>query len=130
MRVLVVDDDQAIREILAEFLTDIGYSVMLAEHGGAALAALSAASPLPRLILLDLQMPVMNGLQFVPTVKRYEAFAAIPIVIMSAGSNLVHAIQTLEVADTLPKPIDLNLLYEIVTRYCGPPDRTDTGDHE
>jgi CheY-like chemotaxis protein len=126
MGVLVVDDDQAIREMLAEFLADIGYAVTVAEHGGAALAALAAARPLPQVILLDLYMPVMNGWQFVPAVQRYKTFASIPIVLMSAGSNLTQVTQTPPVADTLAKPIDLNHLHEIVVRYCGPLDLDDT----
>ena len=82
--VLVVDDDADMRAAVAELLRMSDDEVMTAEHGAAALALLSGPV-LPEVILLDLMMPVMDGLEFATARARDPRLAGIPLVIFSAG---------------------------------------------
>jgi CheY-like chemotaxis protein len=86
-RVLVVDDDADIRETVSLILEDEGYEVQSAGDGAAALAVLRAG-PAPDVILLDLMMPIMNGWQFREEQQRDTELARIPVVVLSADSNL------------------------------------------
>lgn len=121
MSILVVDDSDDIRDLLLEILRDEGYEADGAQDGEAALAFLALWTPRPRLILLDLMMPVMNGWQFVQAVRAHPVYVAIPIVLMSAGANLHEARRALSVADSLTKPINIPHLLGLVHAYYGPP---------
>ena len=69
-KILVVDDDPVIREILNTMLVSEGYEVILVEDGLKALAALNSPTPVvPDLILLDKQMPGMNGIEVLSKIK-------------------------------------------------------------
>src|SRR3954470_12387725 len=87
-RVLVVDDDPDIRESVRLVLEDEGYEVEEAADGAAALALLRAATTRPDVILLDLMMPVMNGWQFRAAQLADDDLADIPVIVLSADSNL------------------------------------------
>src|SRR5215467_13475789 len=80
--VMVVDDDEDIREVLRLFLQIDGYRVTTATDGVDALEQLKKTCERPSLILLDLMMPRMDGEQFMKTL-RAGPFADIPVVIMS-----------------------------------------------
>lgn len=82
--VLVVEDDADIRESVCQILQDEGFPTVSAPNGKEALAMLRNMTPLPRLILLDLMMPVMNGWEFYELISRDKAMARIPVVVMSA----------------------------------------------
>lgn len=103
--VLLVEDDAAIREALAEVLDEEGYQVLTANHGAAALDHLSAGCA-PQVILLDLMMPVMDGWQFLSRLQAMPAWAPIPVIILSAVTDALpqgaHA--------ALAKPLDLDAL--------------------
>jgi CheY-like chemotaxis protein len=79
--ILVIEDDAANREVLGRFLRRSGYSVIEAANGRAALERL--AEGLPRLILLDLMMPVMDGFRFVQELQHL-ALQSLPIVVITA----------------------------------------------
>jgi CheY-like chemotaxis protein len=111
---LVVEDDLDTREMLQLALEGEGYEVVLAAHGGEGLASLQQARPC--LILLDMMMPVMNGLEFLKAKESDAELATIPVVVVSAYHHLAD---TLSVADFLPKPIDLHRLLDVAERYCG-----------
>src|SRR5688572_17369807 len=81
--VLVVDDDPQIQAFIAAVLEDSGYEVRTAADGGAALALLHDWRP--DLILLDLQMPTVDGWAFRRAQVAQESWADIPVVLMSAG---------------------------------------------
>ena len=90
--VLIVDDDDALSEVLAEALEDEGLTVSRSAHGLDALKKLRSGLR-PDVILLDLMMPVMDGWTFRHEQSRDPSLASIPVVVVTA-------------AHTLPKPID------------------------
>ena len=75
--------------------------------------------PPPSLILLDLMMPVMNGWEFADALETDGAYADIPIVTVSAFSDPEKRIRA---KGFIKKPIDLDILFAFVRKYCGPGD--------
>jgi CheY-like chemotaxis protein len=110
--VLVVDDDAQIRAVLQDVLTDSGYTVRTAANGRAALALLQAWRP--AVLLLDLQMPIMNGWAFRHAQLARACLAMIPVIVMSAGYSAQAEAAKLAVAAALAKPFDLDELLETV----------------
>ena len=110
-RILIVDDDESIRQIVRLCLTDEGFEVCEAPNGQAALDALDGFQP--ELILLDLRMPVMDGWEFA---RRYAALpgAHAPIVAFVAALNAEQECATLSTASILTKPFDLDDLLDAV----------------
>ena len=115
--ILIVEDDVAIRESLAELLEDEGYRVASAWNGEAALRSLRSSEP-PGLILLDLMMPVMNGWEFRQAQQLDPELAVIPVVVVSGDSGVEQKGAALGAVASLGKPIDVDLLLRIVDRYC------------
>jgi CheY-like chemotaxis protein len=107
--VLVVDDDVAIRETLTEVLSEEGYDVECAANGRDALHALDTREP-PRLVLLDLMMPVMSGWELLEVMHDNERLASIPVVVVSAMTAP-------GVEGHLQKPVDLERLLTTVARF-------------
>jgi CheY-like chemotaxis protein len=113
--VLVVDDDRDIRETLKDILEEAGYQVHTASDGAAALEALSRL-PRPRLILLDMMMPILDGRGFLERSRAAGLLAGIPVVILSAQ----HATELPPGASAwVKKPMDLDTLLAAVARYGG-----------
>jgi len=112
--VLVVEDDDDIRESVCMLLEDEGFATVSAGHGKAALDLLRVLDPLPKLILLDLMMPVMNGWEFYELVSHDEAFASIPTIVMSAqtADPLVGPVTMLQ------KPLRLEQLLSKINQVC------------
>jgi len=81
-QIMVVDDDEVIREGIAEFLKLKGWQVIQAENGQQALAHLQQA--IPRLILLDLMMPVMNGFEFIEQLQKHPTWHTIPVIVLTS----------------------------------------------
>lgn len=118
--VLVVDDDGPIRECVSEVLEDEGIVVGQAANGGEALRRLRASHELPALILLDLMMPIMDGFQFRIEQAQDPALAQIPVIVLSADSNVTSKAAALRVAGVIRKPVRLDDLLKAVRRYCAP----------
>jgi len=118
-RVLVVEDDVDIRDLIADILRLEGYAVDAVENGQEALEILRKGGPPPRVILLDMMMPVMNGWEFrAAQAAEDPRIAAIPVVILTGGGNASAAAQGLGVDTFLRKPVDLDELLAIVKKYC------------
>lgn len=110
--VLVVDDDPAVRQGLLEFLEDEGYSAVGVENGRRALEVLEQIES-PRLILLDLMMPVMDGWQFLA--ERARRAYPTPVVLLSGLAFIQDAPG---VADFLSKPVNFQKLRDCLDRFC------------
>ncbi len=116
--ILVVDDDDDIRETLQEALQMFGYSVRGAANGQEALNLLGQMEEPPCLILLDLMMPVMSGQQFRAKQLENAEFSKVPVIIVSADGNATQKAAALGVAYGIPKPIDFDVLYEVTQKFC------------
>lgn len=116
--VLVVDDEIALREMLSEVLQDEGYQPVEASNGAEAIQRLQQMPQHFCLILLDMMMPIMNGVQFRLAQKGDPALDAIPVIAMSADPGQLNKIRQLDVADGLPKPFDFDKLLGLLDRYC------------
>jgi CheY-like chemotaxis protein len=106
--VLVVDDDEAIRDVVAEVLREEGYNVACAENGLQALQHIEGDHH-PDLVLLDLMMPVMSGWEVLEQLQADEKLSQIPVVVVSA-------MNAPGVREHLAKPIDLDRLLTTVGR--------------
>jgi two-component system, sensor histidine kinase and response regulator len=115
--ILVVEDNEDSRDLLADLLTSHGYEVWLAENGRRALEVLNQRGP-PALVLLDLTMPVMDGWQLHAAMKAIPRFERVPVIVVSAVDNPVVPKGT---QGMLPKPIEIDLLFAFVRHYCGAP---------
>ncbi len=106
--VLVVDDDVAIRDVIAQTLTDEGYVVCEANDGQMALDAVKRHRP--RVIVMDLMMPVLDGAAAIRRLKANPATKAIRIVLMSAALSHRQPRPDVPADAVLPKPFDLAAL--------------------
>jgi CheY-like chemotaxis protein len=116
--VLVVEDDEDVRETVAGILEDEGYRVGRAANGLEALAYLRDAAPLPGVILLDLMMPVMNGWEFRAAQQAERRLAAVPVVVLSGDAQVVQKAERLGAVAVLGKPVSILHLLEVVGRCC------------
>jgi CheY-like chemotaxis protein len=123
-QILVADDDANIRELAALHLRAAGYAVRLAEDGVAAGYAV-LESP-PDLILCDLHMPRMTGLEFVAALRADTTLPWIPVLFLSSMDEGADHAQTLGAVEYLLKPLRADLLLGAVSRHL--PRRPALGD--
>ncbi|MBC7543313.1 MAG: response regulator [Candidatus Sericytochromatia bacterium] len=116
-QILIVDDDPAIREILAELLAEEGYAVATAKHGQDALQKLHDDSRYC-LILLDLMMPVMDGWASRRRQRLDPVLTDIPVIVFSGADNLAQQAAELAIDDFLEKPVDAEQLLAVISRLC------------
>lgn len=119
--ILVVEDDDEIRTCLQQVLELEGFHVEAAANGREALDRL-ASTERPCVILLDLLMPVMNGLEFMQAMGTNRETADIPVVVVSAYADLAARAPA---AAWLEKPAELDEILDVVHRFCHP--TTETG---
>jgi CheY-like chemotaxis protein len=120
--ILVVEDEAEIRLSLKEALEWEGYRVISAANGREALERLLRMNDpnAPCVILLDLMMPVMNGWEFAAALKADDVRADIPIVVVTAFPDEAQQ-KTVGEEEVVSKPVDLDRLLVLVSRYCGTP---------
>ena len=114
--ILVVEDDDNVRDALAALLEAKGYRVIGAENGRTALDCLQHATV--HLILLDLFMPVMNGWAFREEQVKDERLATIPVVVISADSAAAAFAVSPGVVAVMTKPVEFNQLLNVVEQHC------------
>jgi CheY-like chemotaxis protein len=108
--VLIVEDDEGIRDTLRFALELENYDVVTAANGKAGLEILSQM-PRPSLILLDLMMPVMNGWEFAESLRKDGDFTTIPVVLITAYGEQAKVVDSTGI---LEKPVDLEALFRMV----------------
>ena len=114
--ILVVDDDHDLRESLREILEEEGFATVGACNGKEALELLrTEGQPLPHVILLDIMMPVMTGLDVVERIRREAALAQTPVVFMTAFRTLV---KTDEKSRVLYKPFSVHGVLSAIRNAC------------
>ena len=115
--VLVVEDDDAIRSVIAEVLEERGFSVMRAANGAEALE--SVESRRPDVVVLDLLMPVMHGWAFMEEYASRTDGQQIPIVVVSVNPLLPRSFNRFGVLRCIGKPFDVDELTRSVEEACG-----------
>ena len=113
-RVLVIEDDEVIRESMSELLELEGFEVVTACNGREALEAVRAG-PRPCAVLLDLFMPVMDGWQFLAAIEAERELADLPVTVVSAAGDRVSGIGRRRF---LRKPVSLDALVATLRRSC------------
>jgi len=111
-KILVVEDDDDIRDSLKELLEEEGYQVDTAANGEQALNRLRGGAP--QLILLDLMMPVMDGWEFQKQLRESPSFSRVPIIVISASK---FSREPLNAAAFIPKPLDAGVLLETIESF-------------
>jgi CheY-like chemotaxis protein len=114
--VLVVEDDDNIRETVRQILELEGYAVHTAENGKRAIEILETLT-YPCLILLDLMMPVMNGWEFLEARSKNAVMAALPVIVVSAVADQARDSGATEI---MRKPPDIDSLLETVAHHFRP----------
>jgi len=112
-KVLVVDDDDQVADVVRQVLRDAGYSVATVRHGAEALELVSHVTP--DLILLDLSMPIMDGWSFVSQYRR-TARAGARILLMTGNAHAAEIAETLQADGYIQKPFDIARLVDVVAR--------------
>jgi CheY-like chemotaxis protein len=116
--ILVVEDDEDIRESLLDLLSDHGYDAIGARDGRDALNTLSHAKVLPCLIVLDLMMPVMDGKEFRDEQLRDPTISKIPVLVISAYHDAEVRARSLNTQMAMKKPLDLDRFLDLVQQSC------------
>jgi CheY-like chemotaxis protein len=114
-RILVVDDDKDVRDLIAIVLSSGGYDVRTAQHGADALD-LARQAP-PGLILLDMRMPIMDGWEFA-RVYRAEPGPHAPIIVLTAARDVATRAAEINADGYLGKPFDVVELLDLVARHA------------
>jgi CheY-like chemotaxis protein len=118
--ILVVDDDDPIRALVASVLQDEGYQVATAATGEEALAALEQGRPL--LVITDMRMPVMDGWEFAAELRaRFDE--QIPLLVMTAAYDPEQRAAEIGASGTIGKPFDLDDLVRAVEKIVGTPEQ-------
>lgn len=117
-RVLIIEDDDDIRETLFEVLEDNGFEPSAAANGAEALALLRSAAAKPNVILLDMMMPVLDGWGFRSAQLADPALSEIPVIVLTAHASIEETARTLGATGFLRKPVRLDPLLDAIRRHA------------
>jgi CheY-like chemotaxis protein len=115
-RILVVDDEPSILEVLTDVLGGEGYEVLTAANGREGLERLDETRP--DLVLLDWMMPHVDGRQMLTRMRAHPQHSTIPVLVMSAGR--LSADERAIIPHFLAKPFELETLLGLISRLLGP----------
>jgi CheY-like chemotaxis protein len=118
----VLEDDKDVSQTIGELIEDQGYRAICVDNGREALAVLEHERPC--LMLIDVFMPIMNGVEFLRAVKGKASLADIPRVLMTAANDRMIGVK--EDVSVLYKPVDFEALKRILEKYCHPTTQTTT----
>ena len=112
--VFLIEDDQDIRSSIIDILEEEGFAIDWAANGQEALDKLRCCQQKPSLILLDLRLPVKDGLEFRAEQMKEPNLADIPVVVISADGRLQEKTADLGIRGLLRKPVDIEELLATV----------------
>jgi CheY-like chemotaxis protein len=121
--IVVVDDDESMRRLLEKVLGALGYPVRSAADGQEFMQ-LMRKPPMPRLILLDVELPKVNGFKILTALRQHPQTANLPLVMLTARSeskDLLHAL-SLGADGYLSKPVSVATLRATIERLAGRPN--------
>ncbi len=120
-KILIVDDDRLLVDSLKDYLEDCGYEVLTA-YDGAGTPEL-VRTHLPALIILDVDMPVVNGIQTLQKLRMDPATCRIPVILMTgvASAQVYPAIASMPMVSHIKKPIEPEDLLSVVKYYVPSP---------
>ena len=114
--ILIVEDDLGAMEALSYLLELQGYHIATATQGREALARIEESRP--DLVLSDIMMPVMDGLELAAEIRRRPELAGLPVVLMSAAHEVLQRAGSLAAA-LLPQPLDFHRLLKVIREQVG-----------
>jgi CheY-like chemotaxis protein len=115
--ILVVDDEKPVRQFLVAAFEQEGHQVLEAYHGRHALHVLASSSLHPDLVVSDIMMPIVGGVELCSILKADPATADIPVILMSAAHARASAVSSADAVIT--KPFDLDTLDALIARLLG-----------
>jgi CheY-like chemotaxis protein len=120
-KVLVVDDDQLVRDVLAMHLKEFSFEPITAASGLEALTLLENGKHLFVAAIVDRMMPGMDGTDLTKKIKANPVFSNIPIIMLTSAAERIHMIDAVQggVFDFLIKPIEKELLMLVLKRAIG-----------
>lgn len=119
--VLIVDDDEDLRTMLEMVLEGDGYAVATAGTASRALEYLHHSWAPPRMMMLDLSLPDLDGATFRARQREIPTVAEVPLVVLSGSADIQQQATALGAADYLGKPFDIEALLKLVQHYCRNP---------
>ena len=116
LSVLIVDDSVSVRMIMTNFIKSSGWLPITAKDGVEALEMLQAVSQLPDIILLDVEMPRMDGYELLSRLKSNAVYRDSPVVMITSRSSEKHRMKALEMgaADYVIKPYQDDMLHNLI----------------
>jgi two-component system, OmpR family, response regulator CpxR len=114
--ILLVEDDEDVRDAVEQILTEEGFQVISARDGGAALEMLAQGHHRFCTIILDLLMPGVDGLEFLDRAR--EQLRSTPVLLFSATLLPAHVRDNPQVTDLIPKPVDAGVLVQKIRAHC------------
>ncbi len=119
-RILVVEDDAQLRGAVSEFLLGEGFDVVEADNGATALEA--ARTETPDVLVLDLNMPQVDGSAGLEEWTASPRLGSIPVVLVSASPRLAETARRYEVRASLAKPFDMDVLRSVIEQLLAHPE--------
>ena len=123
-RIVVLDDQQYLRDIIAAILDDAGYPTVAVATPKEAEQRLEELRP--ELLILDLSLPGYSGLQFLDDLRADDAWQDLPVVVVSGDPGKLVAVEGRKNVVALTKPFDVTALINEIQRLLGPPALTQT----
>ena len=114
---LLVEDDDDVREAVQQILTEEGFHVVAAPDGGVALEVLAKGDHRFCTVILDVLMPGVDGAEFLARAR--EQLRTIPVLLFSASRLPPSLSEDPQVKDLIPKPVEVEVLLEKIRAHCG-----------